>query len=162
MDNLLNKNTATVGDAQVAAYSQYWATCKPQYLNVTSTYATFGTELYGLPTQPDDPPAVTALPVQDSPAAVQARHPKAPGDPSLSFAVDVPNFEVTTDSQGNDLFQVPGDSSFMINAFAPYLPLVEKSFLLPAGSTVNSVTLDEAAWSAPSTRARSTCRQRFP
>ena len=142
LDDLLNKNTPTVGDAQVAAYRQYWATCEPQYLDVTSTYATLGTELYGLPTQPVDPPAVTALPAEVRPAAVTARESKAPGDPNLSFSVDVPNFEVSSDSQGKDLFQVPGDGSFMINAFAPYMPLVEKSFLLPAGSTVNGVTLD--------------------
>jgi alpha-tubulin suppressor-like RCC1 family protein len=139
LSDLLNANTRTVGDAQMQAYGQYWPRSESGgYLDNTSTYAAFGTELYGLPTQPVDPPSQTLQPAGGSSATNQSK--SAAGDPSLSFSVDTPNFQVTTDDQGETLFQVPGDGAFLVNAFAPYIPLVEKNILLPAGASVSSVT----------------------
>jgi alpha-tubulin suppressor-like RCC1 family protein len=140
LGDLLNANTRTVGDAQMQAYGQYWPRSESGgYMDNISTYAAFGTELYGLPTQPVDPPSQTLQPAGGS-SGINKDVRAVSGDPSLSFSVDTSNFQVTTDDQGNDLFQVPGDGSFLVNAFAPYIPLVEKNILLPAGASVNSVT----------------------
>jgi alpha-tubulin suppressor-like RCC1 family protein len=145
LGDILNANTRTVGDAQIQAYGQYWArTESGGYMDNTSTYAAFGTELYGLPTQPVDPPSQTLQPAGGG-SGINKDVRSASGDSSLSFSVDTPNFQVTTDDQGNALFQVPGDNSFMVNAFAPYIPLVQKSILLPAGATVNNITLDPSS-----------------
>ena len=61
----------------------------------------------------------------------------------MSITVDVPEFKVTQDEKGATLFEVPNDGTFVGQPFAPALPLITRSFLLPRGTTVNDVILAE-------------------
>ncbi|MDD2497244.1 MAG: Ig-like domain-containing protein [Desulfitobacteriaceae bacterium] len=165
LDNLLtttSSNQATVGEAQIAAYQDYWALTAPKYVDNTSTYATFGTALYGLPTQPVHQQVETkmlnmaplkanmeigatnpgVLEIEDVNNEVNIFSIEQIQDTNaFTISMDVPHFNISQHPGGKTSFAVPNSGTFLINAYAPRLPLVTKSYLLPKGSVVNDVTL---------------------
>lgn len=155
LENVLNGTNRTIGDAMVTSYTQYWTYILPDLVNNLSTYATYGTILYGLPTQPienggmvlPNPTPAPAPAPGPAPAPLKVRRSiladsEQPGL-SKKFAVEIPNFRITTNSAGKSLIKVPNGGTQTLTDFAPSLPLVFKSFLLPYGSTVTDVQLTD-------------------
>jgi len=166
LNNLLNAKRASVGEAMVATYHEYWAHTNPAFIDNTATYSTYGMALYGLPTQPLQYTANNLLLSAAVPEAagstaddgaeefgftaagtginqltvsgVQVNTVRAA---SISVPVDIPHFKVSVDSVGEASFEIPYDGSFLVQAFAPRLPLITKSYLLPQGTEVSDVSL---------------------
>jgi hypothetical protein len=61
------------------------------------------------------------------------------GTEGLSVVVDIPNFKVSSQPDGRTLIEIPNGAAFLVNAHAPMVPLVTKSFILPAGAQVSDV-----------------------
>lgn len=178
--NLMSAGTGTVGQAQMAIWNDYWTYVHPD-ADSYSTFVTYATTLYGLPTQPVKhgaaaPPAPVPAPVPAPPPVPgPAPSPAAPGpDPepglkepmaipqmrslaiepeltksvyTLNVPVIIPNFRVVTDSDGKVVFETATGGTQLFSAFAPSLPLMMKSFLLPYGSHVADVKLVNTATS---------------
>jgi LPXTG-motif cell wall-anchored protein len=149
-----------VGQAFVAAYNEYqmgWRNMNMGY----ATYCAYGMAYYGLPTQPVRRVSqFNPLKLSLDSSTENTKTVKSSGnfaglassinsfnrelDSSFNASVNISEFEVTTDSDGKKLFEVPDDNgTLLFNPFAPYLPLVTRSFLLPKGAAVKNVLLTD-------------------
>lgn len=59
----------------------------------------------------------------------------------FSVVVDIPSFKVSPQPDGRTLVEIPNGGAFLVNAHAPMVPLVTKSFILPEGTQVTGLTL---------------------
>ncbi|MGE5416694.1 MAG: cadherin-like beta sandwich domain-containing protein, partial [Acidobacteriota bacterium] len=154
LSSLLDNTSGTVGSAQLKAYNDFWARTPADLADdVYSVTTAYGMGFYGLPTQVIErasfsPPIVSSprlLAEANSPEllvkAVVDGLVKTSTSDNISFSVDVPHFDESTDSEGKKIFSIPNNDNFVQYEFAPYLPLVVKSYLLPKGSLVNGVNL---------------------
>lgn len=152
LGNVLNGTRRTVGEAMVASYSEYYTHIPTVRLDNVSTYTTYGTILYGLPTQPLEYGGTVIIGPAPGPipAPAPARHAPARSLRSLSaiqeqqaltmkVPVEIPNFKISRDDKGKDFIEIPNGGTQAVLAFAPVLPLITKSYLLPYGARVTDV-----------------------
>lgn len=152
-NNLFDANTQTIGEAIKKAYRDYWMNTNPRWAgDPHSAYSAYGTVYYGLPTRPLQHSAnlrhaAQALELsereEENDGQIFRASLQASASETMSITVDVPELKVTQDEKGAILFEVPNDGTFVSQPFAPALPLVTRSFLLPKGTTVNDVILAE-------------------
>ncbi|MBU7005797.1 Ig-like domain-containing protein [Phosphitispora fastidiosa] len=156
LDNVLNGTRKTVGEALVGSYTEYWTHIQPALVDDTSTYTTYGTMLYGLPTQALEYGGTVPLAPVPGPAPASVTDERAfrtleavPEEQALTINVpiEIPNFKITTDDNGKALIEVPNGGTQTVMAFAPSLPLITKSYLLPSGSQVTRVHLTDVTTS---------------
>jgi len=137
---LLN-DADTTGEAHMEALKSYYVHHKKADFIDRDVIGIYGTELYGLPTQP----------IQRAPggAAVQQIH-RSSAAPSvaalqasetLTVSLDAPHFRVSPDEAGDTLFEVPHGGEMTALGNGPYVPLLVRSFYFPAGTTGLTVTL---------------------
>lgn len=60
---------------------------------------------------------------------------------SMNISVNIPEFKKTVDDLGKIMFQVPNCENYVKTSFAPVFPMISKTYILPEGSVVNSVTM---------------------
>jgi hypothetical protein len=148
-----------VGQAYVSTYNQYrmaWPFMNKGY----ATYCAYGMAYYGLPTQPvkrTSESNITKL-SENSPlgdarvlktgeslttqASSDGLTVNQSSSSILTASVNIPQFDVATAADGKMIFKVPGNNGTQLfNPFAPYVPLINRSFLLPKGAVVNKVSL---------------------
>lgn len=153
LNALLNFGGGTVGQRLVNAYWDY-RTDYGYTSNKDSIYAAYGTIYYGLTTQKTVTSGGELAVLQsekvvrlDSNMVENAKIAVIAGAESvkrsLSVSIDVPVFKQTADEQGKAIFEIPNNSNFTKTSFAPMLPVISKTYVLPKGSTVNGVALEK-------------------
>lgn len=156
LENLLNGTSSTIGQAQVASYGEYWANVLPGLSNNLSTYCTYGTILYGLPTQaiehggsavpaPAPGPGPAPAPARPMRAMSSAQAEVQSENVTMNIPVEIPNFKVSVDTKGKSLIEIPNGGTQTLADFAPSLPLITKSYFLPYGAQVTNVKITDTA-----------------
>jgi len=134
----LFSGAATTGEAHRRAIRTYTTYHAAKDFEARDVIGIYGTELYGLPTQPirRKPGAVTVQQLATASAAPTA--PQASGTLTASF--DVPVFRITPQGAATR-FEVPHDGEMTGVGNGPLVPVLARSFYLPAGTTGLTVTL---------------------
>jgi hypothetical protein len=151
-DHLGDSTVSTFGEAWRSAFDLYHAT-DPYWTNDNGYYRDFyrsvhtavayGNVVYGLPTQPVDRTGGTSAqsvekqlvsPIRNSPSARYA------SSEHLEVLIDIPEFRTEGDGQGQTLYSIPQGGTHVIPPNGPPLPLVVRSFVLPADTAVVTVT----------------------
>ncbi|MGI5922025.1 MAG: CFI-box-CTERM domain-containing protein [Syntrophomonadaceae bacterium] len=135
LENLLDPNISTVGEAHKKAYRQYWQRIQPIFQDYFNTYAAYGTAYYGLPTQPIDHGfrrLNTFLTAQL-------------GSGLENIIID-PEFTVSDLEDGTKRFTV-NEGSYNLEAFAPVMPLIVREIELPLDTFVSRVNLSNCTTS---------------
>lgn len=126
----------TVGEVRRDAQRDYYIPHPANTFEDRDIIGLYGTELYGLPTQP--------IRRQPAPVAVMALHQLAPTSIDAASAITInfaaPNFRVTFDYQNRALFEVPNGGQLTALDNGPVVPVLARSIYLPAGSTNVQVT----------------------
>jgi len=138
----LFSGAATTGEAHRRAIRTYTTYHAAKDFEARDVIGIYGTELYGLPTQPirRKPGAVTVQ--QFVTASAAPTTPQATGTLTASF--DVPVFRITPQGAATR-FEVPHDGEMTGVGNGPLVPLLARSFYFPAGTTDLNVTLVASA-----------------
>ncbi|MBI5566177.1 MAG: right-handed parallel beta-helix repeat-containing protein, partial [Chloroflexi bacterium] len=137
MNSLIGGAQPTIGEVRRDAQRAYYTPHPANTFVDRDVIGIYGTELYGLPTQP--------VRRQPAPVAVRAN---VGQDTILSYAATnaitinfaAPNFRVTVDDQSRALFEVPNEGTLTALNAGPIVPVLARSIYLPAGSSNVQVT----------------------
>ncbi len=157
LEALLDGTPGTTGDKWRKAYEDYNTYLTTTHTNIFdwfSVYAIYGMGYYGLPTQPvvtsaADLAALNARASERTDAAavstpltaVEASLHSITEDRRMNLSIEIPEPVQRTNEKGEALLEIPGGSDFTRDYFAPRLPVIQKTYIFPAGSNVNSVSL---------------------
>jgi hypothetical protein len=151
-DYLKDFTVSTVGEAWKWAFEPYHAT-DPYWINNNGDYRDFyrsvhtavayGNVVYGLPTQPVDRTGGTSA--QSSETQLVSRTRRSLNAYNVSYEdpeilINIPEFRGDNDHEGRILYSIPQGGTQVIPPNGPPLPLVVRSYLLPADTTVVTVT----------------------
>ncbi|MEM5816231.1 MAG: Ig-like domain-containing protein, partial [Desulfitobacterium hafniense] len=153
---LLDGTSGTVGEKWTQAYSAYMTEYNNLYTDY-SVYAIYGMCYYGLPTQTVAAAAsgfktLKTAPENDGgPETLRSLSAFGTAEPlalmesgRLNISLNIPEPVQTADGKGRILIEIPGGSGCTMTNFAPILPLIRKTYILPAGSEVESVSLESS------------------
>ncbi len=131
-------NATTMGEVHRRAIRTYYTYHPRAHFEARDIIGVYGTELYGLPTQPiqRQPGAVAVQ--QLAAASTAPTAPQATGTLTASF--DVPVFRITAEGDATR-FEVPHDGEMTAVGTGPLAPVLARSFYFPAGTTGLTVTL---------------------
>jgi len=134
----LFSGAATTGEAHRRAIRTYTTYHAAKDFEARDVIGIYGTELYGLPTQPIQrkPGAVTVQHLATASAAPTAPHATS----TLTASFDTPVFRITPQGAATR-FEVPHDGEMTAVGNGPLVPLLARSFYFPAGTTGLTVTL---------------------
>ncbi len=134
----LFSGAATTGEAHRRAIRTYTTYHAAKDFEARDVIGIYGTEMYGLPTQPirRKPGAVTVQQLAAVPTAPTA--PQATGTLTASF--DIPVFRITPQGAATR-FEIPHDGEMTGVGSGPLVPVLARSFYFPAGTTGLNVTL---------------------
>jgi len=134
MENLLDTSTASVGEAQIKAYQEYWQRIQPEFKDFFNVYSAYGTGYYGLPTQPIVRLGGFHTTATDRTFLYES-------SPVSETIVIDPEFQVTELPDGKKVFEVLNEGDYNLQAFAPVMPLIIRKIELPGDTVVSQVNL---------------------
>jgi hypothetical protein len=150
LERLFSPTTHTLGDVLQQAHGcYYYRSCGFWGLKDNDRKVLYTVELYGLPTQPvitrraaqAQGTGIKALPIQSTEMMSDGFKQLTAKNQSSNRTVVISHFEVVEDEQGRVLFAVPHNGRLGGVEFAPILPMVHHSYLLPYDATNVSVVL---------------------
>ena len=146
------KGNTTVGRAFVGAYSDFWGLVDPSSDSNINTYSTYGMVYYGLPTQriirqKKDASDSSSTSAGDADSMQRAK--TLMGMTSVSktyeFSLDIPVFLEKSGSDDTTYYEIPNGGIYLVNDFAPKIPMVTKTIMLLKGASIDGVVINDAA-----------------